>query len=107
MHNRRILQWRKDKQRWWTQGQDTGNFGAGESAKLLIVVHEEKKEATITLPAAPEKLEAVEFTFKLHFTLLMHEVQLVSLIFIHWSVCKPPFEQPWLHLLKFVVHGKG
>lgn len=61
----------------------------------------------IMLPAAPEKLEAVEFTFKLHFTQLMHEVQLVSLIFILWTVCKPPFEQPWLHLLKFVVHGKG
>ena len=43
-----------------------GNCGAGESTKLPIVVFEEWKEAAITLPAAPDKLKAVEVTFKLH-----------------------------------------
>lgn len=38
----------------------------GESTKLPIVVFEERKEAAITLPAAPDKLKAVEVTFKLH-----------------------------------------
>ena len=43
-----------------------GNCGAGESTKLPVIVFEERKEAAITLPAAPDKLKEVEVTFKLH-----------------------------------------
>lgn len=43
-----------------------GNCGVGESTKLPVIVFEERKEAAITLPAAPDKLKEVEVTFKLH-----------------------------------------
>ena len=43
-----------------------GNCGAGESTKFPVIVFEERKEAAITLPAAPDKLKEVEVTFKLH-----------------------------------------